>query len=214
MQQGNFCPYCRTTINPGVKFCQGCGASIANTNAPQSNWTPHPQGGRNGRQPHTPVWGAPPQQGWQQTNWAPRSNAMLSQLTSRRSLLLMVLLVLIISICGIVVCQFSSKPDTSLPAISGVAVSFAGKTSAKVIWQTDKPCSSQVEYGRTTQYGYLEPAISLAGGLTEHSISLNNLRAGSTYHYRVRSKDANGKESISNDFTFKTQGEAPFVMPD
>jgi hypothetical protein len=214
MQQGNSCPYCRTTLKPGVKFCQGCGSSIANINAPQSNWPPYQQGEWKTQQPQPPMWGAPPQQRWQQPNWAPRSNAILSQLTSRRSLLLMVLLVLIITIFGIVIWQFSSKPDTSLPAISGVAVSFAGKTSAKVIWQTDKPCSSQVEYGRTTQYGYLEPAIPQTGGLTEHSISLNNLRAGSTYHYRVRSKDANRKESISNDFSFKTQAESPFVMPD
>jgi hypothetical protein len=105
--------------------------------------------------------------------------------------------------------------------ISGVQVAFRGKSSAQITWQTDRPCSSQVEYGRTTQYGSLQPlypdndpSTGKSTGLTSHNINLSQLRAGSTYHYRVHSKDSAGNEGISNDFSFKTDEDAPFVVPD
>jgi hypothetical protein len=132
-----------------------------------------------------------------------------------------VLLIIVIGLVSIIVWQFSPKSDKTLPIISAVSVAFRGKTSAQIIWQTDKPCSSQAEYGRTTQYGYLQPAVPQndpttgnSPGTTTHSINLNNLKAGYTYHYRVRSKDAAGNEAVSNDFSFKTQEAAPFVVPE
>ncbi len=133
----------------------------------------------------------------------------------------MVLLVLIIGMVSFVVCQFTPKSTKGLPVISGVLVTFRGKSSAQITWQTDRPCSSQVEYGRTTQYGSLQPlypendpSTKQSTGLTSHIVSLMQLRPGTTYHFRVRSKDSAGNEGVSNDGYFKTDDEAPFVIPD
>ncbi len=47
-----------------------------------------------------------------------------------------------------------------------------------------------------------------------YNINLSNLKAGATYHYRVRSRDSTGNEAVSEDNYFKTDDEAPFVVPD
>jgi hypothetical protein len=131
------------------------------------------------------------------------------------------LLVLVVGLIGIIVWQFGTKSDKTLPVISAVSIAFRGKTSAQIIWQTSEPCNSQVEYGRTSQYGSLEPTVPQNDpttgnslGTTTHSLSLKNLKSGYTYHYRVKSKDASGNEAVSNDFSFKTQETASFVVPD
>lgn len=216
------CPYCGTAIGPGVKICPTCGASPDRGNSQPPNWNTQQQGWNTQQQPawgaQQPGWGRQPSSWWQRSGWA--SPVTGSRPISTRSLLLIVLLVLVIGLGGIIFWQFGPKSDKTLPTISAVSIAFRGKTSAQIIWQTNKPCSSQVEYGRTTQYGFVEPALpqndptTKATGVTTHSINLTNLKAGYTYHYRVRAKDAAGNEAVSDDFSFKTEEAAPFVVPD
>jgi hypothetical protein len=216
------CPSCGAGLNPGAPYCSACGAKFGRPNSSQQQYSPPNPGWNYQQQPPysgAPQYGSGYGYGYKKPSWT--SNPMVMQLTSRRSLLLMVLLVLIIGMVSFVVCQFTPKSNKGLPVISGVLVPFRGKSSAQITWQTDRPCSSQVEYGRTTQYGYLQPmypdndpSTGKSTGLTSHNINLNQLRAGSTYHYRIRSKDSAGNEGISNDFSFKTDDEAPFVVPD
>lgn len=215
------CPYCGTAISPGARICPTCGASPTRGNAPQPNWNAQQQGW-NAQQPswgaQQPGWSRQQPSWWQQSGWGAPSAG--SRPLSTRTLLLIVFLVLIIGLCSFVFLQFGVKSDKSLPTISGVSVAFRGKTSAQIVWQTDKPCSSQVEYGRNTQYGSLSPTTpqndpsTKSTGVTTHSINLSNLKDGATYHYRVRSKDSAGNEAVSSDFSFKTEGAKPFVVPD
>ncbi len=51
-------------------------------------------------------------------------------------------------------------------------------------------------YGQSTP---LNPSL-----VTAHSQVLSGLTAGQTYHYRVKSKDGAGNETVSGDFTFTT----------
>ncbi len=89
------------------------------------------------------------------------------------------------------------------PVNSGVQASNITTTGATVIWNTDKVTHSQVEYGLSTTYGTTSPQ-STATGLA-HSIPLTGLKAGTLYHYRVKSKDdATGLTGVSSDFTFTT----------
>jgi hypothetical protein len=209
------CPYCRgAAISPGARISPTCGTSPTQGNAPQPNWnTQQPGWGA-----QHPGWGRQQPSWWQQPGWGTPSAG--SPPLSTRTLLLIVFLVLIIGLCSFVFLQFGVKSDKSLPTISEVSVVFRGKTSAQIVWQTDKPCSSQVEYGRTTQYGSLSPTTpqndpsTKSIGVTTHNISLSNLKDGATYHYRVRSKDSAGNEAVSSDFSFKTDEAAPFVVPD
>ncbi|HEV8150859.1 MAG TPA: Ig-like domain-containing protein, partial [Gemmatimonadales bacterium] len=83
-----------------------------------------------------------------------------------------------------------SKPvtDTTPPVLSGVGVTTISATSATIVWTTNEPSDSQVEYGPTTAYGSstaLNPAL-----VTSHSQVLSGLVSSTLYHYRVKSKDA------------------------
>lgn len=98
--------------------------------------------------------------------------------------------------------------DTTPPIISQVASNNITTNSAIITWTTDEPTTSRVEYGFTAAYGSQieDPAL-----VTNHTINLSNLSDDSTYHFRVRSKDAEDNESISNDNTFQTQ---KLILPD
>jgi Inosine-uridine preferring nucleoside hydrolase/Purple acid Phosphatase, N-terminal domain len=95
-----------------------------------------------------------------------------------------------------------AAPDTTPPAISGVASGSITSAGATVAWSTDEPADTQVEYGTTTSYGNsTTPNTALA---TAHSQALSGLTAGTLYHYRVKSRDAAGNLAVSPDATFTT----------
>jgi phosphodiesterase/alkaline phosphatase D-like protein len=104
---------------------------------------------------------------------------------------------------------FATLPDTSAPIISEV-IAYAhaytcidDTTTASIIWTTDEPATSEVEYGLTTSYGSTASSL-LPALVTDHSVSLRGLDPSTTYHYRVKSEDAAGNESASADYTLTT----------
>src|SRR5207247_5721981 len=83
-----------------------------------------------------------------------------------------------------------------------VSSSGVSGTAATIGWSTNEAANSQVQYGTSTSYGStsaLNPSLT-----TSHTQALGGLTAGTTYHYRVMSKDAAGNPVTSSDFTFKT----------
>ena len=90
------------------------------------------------------------------------------------------------------------------PVISNVQAS-PSQTGATVTWTTDVPASSRLDYGLTTSYG---ANVSNGSLVTGHSLTLSGLTAGTLYHYKVSSTNANGT-STSNDLTFTTPVPAP-----
>lgn len=103
---------------------------------------------------------------------------------------------------GVNIGLFPDNRDTQPPAISSVASKNITSTGATITWSTNEPADTQVEYGLTTSYGTL---TSLDKMLTQtHSVTLSGLKAGKTYYYRVRSKDAAGNLAFSGRYTFKT----------
>ncbi len=100
--------------------------------------------------------------------------------------------------------------DTTPPMISAVTPSNITATGATINWTTNEASDTQVEYGMTTAYG---SSTTLNTALvTSHSVSLDNLTAGTTYHYQLKSMDAAGNLQISGDFTFTTQVSVPLTM--
>ena len=91
------------------------------------------------------------------------------------------------------------------PVISGVSATEITNASAKITWTLDRPSTGQVEYGTTTSYGTLS-ALESSFDYTTHVQSLSGLSTGTTYHYRVKSSDQQGNQSVSGDFTFTTTG--------
>ncbi|MDB6121455.1 MAG: Fibronectin type domain protein [Pedosphaera sp.] len=91
--------------------------------------------------------------------------------------------------------------QTNAPIISSVASDNLTDTSVSISWFTDVSSDSAVEYGPTTAYGN---SVTNATMTFSHSVSLTGLTASTLYHYRVKSKNGSGLQSISGDFTFTT----------
>ena len=81
--------------------------------------------------------------------------------------------------------------------ISAVSATTTANT-AKVTWATAVPADSQVEYGTTASYGSV--TVLAAAKVATHSVSLNGLKGGTTYHFRVRSSDASGALVVGPDY--------------
>jgi hypothetical protein len=99
--------------------------------------------------------------------------------------------------------------DTVPPEISNVNAADVTYAGATIVWDTNEPATSQIEYGLNINYG---TTTSLNNTLIyNHSMNLNNLIPNVFYHYRVRSMDAAGNESVSSDYTFTTNA-APDIQ--
>jgi hypothetical protein len=102
-------------------------------------------------------------------------------------------------------------PDTTPPVISNVRVSGITDKLAVVTWETDEPADGAVEYGTTASYGSTATHTGLG---TLHELTLLNLKASSTYHFRVKSRDATGNgPSASRDLNFTTAAKPDTEPP-
>jgi hypothetical protein len=81
--------------------------------------------------------------------------------------------------------------------ISAITATTTANT-ANVTWVTAVPADSQVEYGTTASYGGAT-AVSPAK-VTSHAVAISGLTGGTTYHFRVRSSDANGSLVVGPDY--------------
>jgi len=107
--------------------------------------------------------------------------------------------------------RLTSGTGSSGPVISSVGVSGITTVAATVTWTTDVGSTSQVEYGTTTSYGTLTTLN--ASLLTSHTVALAGLSTNTLYHYRVRSKNSSGVETISGDFAFQTNSVTDTTPP-
>lgn len=92
--------------------------------------------------------------------------------------------------------------DTTPPVISGVAANNVTASGATITWTTNELADSQVEYGTSTAYGSSTALDTFL--VNAHAALLSGLHAGTTYHYRVKSRDAAGNLAVSGNFTFTT----------
>ena len=91
------------------------------------------------------------------------------------------------------------------PVISNITVSGITANTATIAWTTDRPATSQVNYGRTTSYGKYTMEDSAL--VTDHSVTLTGLTPAAGYHYRVITREGSGFETISADAVFTTQSD-------
>jgi hypothetical protein len=99
----------------------------------------------------------------------------------------------------------SISSDTTPPVISNIQTSNLGDNTVTITWTTDESSGSSVEYGLSVGYGQ---SGSGSGSTTSHSVTLNNLTAGTTYHFRVNSADTVGNNAQSGDNSFTTTGSS------
>src|SRR5213594_2391705 len=101
--------------------------------------------------------------------------------------------------------------DNTPPVISSVSAFNIASSQATITWATNKASDSQMDYGLTTAYGSSTPLNSSL--LTAHAVTLTGLLATTTYHYRVKSRDAAGNLATSADFTLTTLIAVPDTTP-
>lgn len=81
--------------------------------------------------------------------------------------------------------------------LSAIMASNPTQSTAVITWESNQPATSQVEYGTTESYGSMTTLDTRLA--TGRSVMLTGLSPATTYHFRVRSKDAAGNEIISED---------------
>lgn len=98
------------------------------------------------------------------------------------------------------------KGDATAPQLFNINVAEVETSRVLITWQTNEASDAQVEYGLNETYGSLSPLTSDLRIL--HTVALTDLSPGTTYHYRVKSRDAAGNLAVSRDSTFRTTGSA------
>ncbi|HEY3062619.1 MAG TPA: DUF4082 domain-containing protein, partial [Chloroflexota bacterium] len=104
--------------------------------------------------------------------------------------------------------QFNTVPvaDTTPPVFvaGSIKATAIDSQSEKITWTTDENSDTQVEYGLDANYGTSSDLLDATSPTKTHTVTLNNLSPSTTYHYRVKSKDAAGNLATSADQTFVT----------
>lgn len=93
--------------------------------------------------------------------------------------------------------------DSSAPVVSNVRAS-----NGTAMWSTNEPSTSLVQWGRTTAYGSAAQNLTLK---TAHALTMTSLTPGALYNYRVTSRNAAGKTTVSGNLTFVAPAPAQSV---
>jgi phosphodiesterase/alkaline phosphatase D-like protein len=111
----------------------------------------------------------------------------------------------------------TAQPDVSPPVIettppvSSTYVSAADGASATIVWTTDEPSDTKVEFGTSSSLGGVK---SISEAVTSHSVTVTRLTPGSVYHYRVASTDQSGNGPVtSNIDTFTAENQPDTQAP-
>ena len=98
-------------------------------------------------------------------------------------------------------------PDIVPPAISNVRITNITVNSATVAWDTNEPSDSQVEYCiGFSRCGTNTPILTQL--VSNHTVNLSGLRAGTVYGVWVKSRDGAGNLGTLGYFPFTTLTQA------
>jgi hypothetical protein len=102
--------------------------------------------------------------------------------------------------------------DTVPPAISKVEVTTKAIKEVGIVWKTDKPSSSQVEWGIKGSFGNKtelsdDPASGTSIGLVDHGVIVKGLTGNTEYQYRVLSHTNGSADTVSETNFFTTPSE-------
>ncbi len=104
---------------------------------------------------------------------------------------------------GLVAGNNGNPPPPTTLVITNVQTGSVTTASSQVIWTTNVPANSSVDYGTTTAYGTSTPMDP--GMVTSHQVTLSGLAAGTTYYYQVNSTDSKGNHGHGGN-KFNTGG--------
>jgi hypothetical protein len=102
--------------------------------------------------------------------------------------------------------------DTTPPAISKVEVTSKAIKEVAIFWKTDKPSSSQVEWGPKGSFGNKteiqdDPVSGISIGVTDHGVVIKGLTGNTEYQYRVLSHTNGSADAVSATNNVSTPAE-------
>jgi hypothetical protein len=101
--------------------------------------------------------------------------------------------------------------DVTPPVFSFIDSVDIEYNTAKIVWTTDEPATSFVQFGETLSYGR---TVGSYGFVTDHFVELpKDLSPNTLYNYRVRSTDSSGNEAVSENYTFTTSDDPQDTTP-
>jgi len=106
----------------------------------------------------------------------------------------------------------TTPKDTTPPAISKVEVTSKAIQEVAIRWATDKPSSSQVEWGPKGSFGNKseiqdDPVSGTTIGTVDHGVIIKGLTGNTEYQYRVISHTNGSTDAVSDTNTFTTPTE-------
>lgn len=117
---------------------------------------------------------------------------------------------------------FSTTLDVNAPEISNIATPVISSNAAVIVWQTDEPATSQVEWGtasgtlsRTTVLDSTKSAyhvVTLSNDTIDTNMQTQALTADSRYFFRVLSRDVAGNSTTSPEQSFSTAKDGEVVI--
>ncbi|MBN2005011.1 MAG: DNRLRE domain-containing protein [Anaerolineae bacterium] len=100
--------------------------------------------------------------------------------------------------------------------VAGPVVINITEHTARIIWQTDEPCRSRLDYSRSGASGSVLSIEDNSYKTDNHAAVLENLDNASTYWYRIYVSDESGNLNNSSNAYFETlpPGTDPLVITD
>ena len=105
---------------------------------------------------------------------------------------------------GLVSGNNGNPPPPSTLVITNVQTGSVTTAGSQIIWTTNVPASSSVDYGTSSSYGTSTPVDSAM--VTSHQMTLSGLATGTTYYYQVNSTDSTNNHGKSFGHSFATRG--------
>lgn len=94
--------------------------------------------------------------------------------------------------------------DGTAPVINALRAEEVTGVRAMIRWTTNEAADAYLEYG-TAEGVYMLGTRARTDRRTSHEFLLEPLTPGTTYHLRVRARDASGNTSFSQNFSFQAQ---------
>jgi phosphodiesterase/alkaline phosphatase D-like protein len=104
-----------------------------------------------------------------------------------------------------------AEADVTAPTLSdGPEVLYKTNNRATIYWETNEPATSRIDFGTSTDYDDYKEDIDF---VEEHTVTITNLTASTTYHIKATTRDVSGNETESSDLTFTTEATADVTAP-
>jgi peroxiredoxin len=137
----------------------------------------------------------------------PSMKKQTSIISGRLQAILAVAIILCLGLIGSII--FLLARDTTPPVIQKVSISDITEASTIIAWQTDKPATTQVAIWDSEVSTSTEPDKAL---VTNHSVTLTNLKYDTWYQLTLISKDKGGNEARL-EIELTTPNQSPATPP-